>query len=184
MAIEPYQQTPATPAEAEPLVNLNVITVQPQPTATVAPFSYQRLVQLDTGQWTLAYVSPAPPVIVAAAPTRTERRGLSRNERRAIGVTGSLSVLMLSAGGAIAMASPYLASVAHLAFATATLIGTGAAGWLALRVAGLTFAGSSGGGRRGEPTAPIKVTNNVTVNNGGFLARGNATGIGRIDRIG
>lgn len=177
VAIEPYQQQPPV----APVVDLLPFNVMPlQTPAAVVPFSQQQLVQLDTGQWVLAKVPPAAPVIVHAAPTATERRGLSRSERRALIVVGSLCALTLSVGAATAMAGPYLADAAHLAIAGAILVGSGTAAWLALRL----FAPSTGRAATGQDAPTVHITNNVTVNNDGFLTRGNATGIGRIDRIG
>jgi hypothetical protein len=174
--IEPYkeyQPRPGTPfAEDLPF---NVVPFQAAP--VVMPSYGQQLVQLDTGQWVLAKVPPAPPVIIAAAPTATERRGLSRTERAAVTIVSSFCAVVLSVGGAIAMAGPYLAVAAQAAIGAAIFLGAGTVAWLALRLLGPLGKVS---GSDAAPAAPVNVVNNITVHNAGFLARGNATGVGRI----
>jgi len=171
MAIQPYEEQLAAPVvESLPF---NVMPHQAVP--AVVPFAQQQLVQVD-GRWLLANVPPAPPVIITA-PT-TGRRGLSRNERAALIIVGSVCAVTLSVGAAIAMAGPYLAEVAHAAIGAAIFVGASTAAWFALRLVGpLNKASRSAAG---EQHAPIHVTNHVTVHNEGFLTRGNATGVGRI----
>ncbi|MCX4784637.1 hypothetical protein [Streptomyces sp. NBC_01264] len=122
------------------------------------------LVQLDTGQWVLATVPAAPPVLVPAAPVATARRPLSGLERGAIITVSSLCALTLSAGGALAMAGPYLAAAASLAFGAAALLGTAAAAWAVLRFTG-ALSRPGAGTASSAPTAPTyttHVTNNVS----------------------
>lgn len=182
MAIQPYheylQPTPAgedLPFNVVPFQAPQVVVQTVMPAAV--PFGQQQLVQLDTGQWVLAKVPAAPPVIVAAAPTAVERRGLSRTERAAVTLVSSFCAVVLSVGGAIAMAGPYLAVAAQAAIGAAIFLGAGTAAWLALRLLGPL---GKTGGSDAAPAAPVNVVNNITVRNEGFLTRGNATGVGRI----
>lgn len=140
------------------------------------------LVQLDNGQWVVARVPPAPPVIVPAAPEAAARRPLTALERGAIVVVGSACALTLSTGAALAMAGPYLADLASVAFGTAAVLGTGIAGWFALRV---TRALTRATGTAAAPAVPEPATPVVITGHGGqggrFGSRG-GTGV-RIDKL-
>ncbi|PBC72388.1 hypothetical protein BX261_7262 [Streptomyces sp. 2321.6] len=141
------------------------------------------LVQLEDGRWVVARVPPAPPVIVPAAPeAAAPRRPLSALERGAIIVVGGVCALTLSTGAALAMAGPYLADLASLAFGTAAVLGTGIAGWFALRIAGaLTRAtGTAAAATAPEPATPVVITGNGG-QGGRFGSRG-GTGV-RIDKL-
>ncbi|WP_042422237.1 hypothetical protein [Streptacidiphilus anmyonensis] len=149
--------------------------------------STRALVQLDDGSWVIARVPPAPPVFLPAPPQAAARQPLSRTERAAMQVVGSTCALTLSIGGALAMAGPYLADLAELAFGIAAALGAGAGALLVLRIAGalgLRSPNATGADvATHTPSGPV-VNNNVTVLNQGLFSRGNATGIGRVDRIG
>ncbi|MDA5284626.1 hypothetical protein [Streptomyces sp. Isolate_45] len=158
------------------------VLYQPQPLGTehqalVLPTTDPRraLVQLDTGHWVLANVPAAPPVIVPAAPEATPRRPLSGLERGAITVVGSICALTLSAGGALAMAGPYLAHLASLAFGAAALLGTAAAGWAALRLTGALSRVTAPAAR--QTTAATSYVTHVTntVSSKGMFSRAQQT---------
>lgn len=155
----PYAPAPVV-YQPQPIGNEHQALAVPAPTADPR----RALVQLDSGHWVLAHVPAAPPVIVPAAPEATARRPLSGLERGAITVVGSVCALTLSAGGALAMAGPYLASLASLAFGAAALLGTAAAGWAVLRFTGALSRASGPAAR--QTTAATSyvthVTNNVT----------------------
>lgn len=80
------------------------------------------------------------------------------------------------------MAGPYLADLASLAFGTAAVLGTGIAGWFALRIAGaLTRAtGTAAAATAPEPATPVVITGNGG-QGGRFGSRG-GTGV-RIDKL-
>ncbi|PWS48206.1 hypothetical protein DLE01_28150 [Streptomyces sp. FT05W] len=141
------------------------------------------LVQIeDTGEWVLARVPAAQPILVPAAPDAAPRRPLSALERGAIVVVSSVCALTLSVGGALAMAGPYLADVASLLLGTAAVIGATAAAWAGLRI----FGGLSGVTRDQATTAPAfsPVEVNITGHGGqgGRWGSHGGTGI-RIDQL-
>ncbi|GAA3244963.1 hypothetical protein ACFV6G_35865 [Streptomyces lavendulae] len=159
------QHPPYAPAPAAPVI------YQPQALAehpvVFAPAADPRraLVQLDTGQWVTAMVPAAPPVVVAAAPEAAPRRPLSALERGAIITVSSVCALTLSAGGALMMAGPYLASLASVVFGAAVLLGMATAGWAVLRFTGALSRTSAPAATAGRPTGAsyvTHVTNNVT----------------------
>ncbi|MFE9783657.1 hypothetical protein ACFYPA_36630 [Streptomyces sp. NPDC005775] len=141
------------------------------------------LVQIEgTGEWVLARVPAAPPVLVPVAPDAAPRRPLSALERGAIVVVSSICALTLSVGGALAMAGPYLADIASLLLGTAAVIGTAALGWAGLRVFGGP-AGAARGQDNATPAAP-PVEVNITGHGGQGGRWGSRGGTGvRIDRL-
>ncbi|WP_432034445.1 hypothetical protein [Streptomyces antibioticus] len=140
------------------------------------------LVQLDTGQWVTAYVPPAPPLVVPAAPDATPRRPLSALERGAIVIVSSVCALTLSAGGALAMAGPYLAAAADFAFGTAAVLGTAVAAFLGLRLVGRSRSAETAGSAPAAAPAPVTVNVTGTGGQGGRWGSRGGTGV-HIDRL-
>ncbi|MFD5489482.1 hypothetical protein ACFWIV_28910 [Streptomyces virginiae] len=138
------------------------------------------LVQLDDGSWVAAYVPPAPPVLIPAAPEAGGRRGQTPFERAAVTVVGSLCALTLSVGVALNLAGPYLTAAADLAIGAAMLLGTSVAGFLGLRL--LRPATTAGASAPTGAAAPVTV--NVTGTGGQGGRWGSRGGVGvHIDRI-
>ncbi|MFD8147362.1 hypothetical protein [Streptomyces sp. NPDC059708] len=160
-----HQHPPTAPAvyQPQPLNTEHQALILPAP----APDTRRALVQLDTGQWVLATVPAAPPVLIPTAPqTSPPRRPLTAIERRAVVLVGSVCALTLSTGGALAMAGPAaLAAAASLAAGAAVLLGTAAAAWAVLRFTGALSRPTTDTAAPSAPTAPsyvTHVTNNVT----------------------
>ncbi|MFF5783226.1 hypothetical protein ACFY7Y_40725 [Streptomyces virginiae] len=180
-----HPDTPAaySPAYADPapvVYRPEAIGHEHQAVVLPAPAADPRraLVRLESGEWVLATVPAAPPVLVAAAPTAPARRPLSGLERGAITIVGSVCALTLSVGGALAMAGPAaLAAAASLAVGAATLLGTTAAAWLALRFTGAlsrpTAPGTASSSAPATTTYTTNVTNHVTAN--GMFGRASQT---------
>ncbi|MGA4803575.1 hypothetical protein [Streptomyces lavendulocolor] len=168
---------------------------QPQPLHPAAPYGQpafpvvsaadprRALVQVEgTGEWVIAHVPAAPPVIVPAAPDAVPRRPLSTLERGAIVVVSSVCALTLSTGGALAMAGPYLADVATLMFSTAAVLGTGALAWAVCRIAGGLSRATYDEVVPAAASAPVEVTINGTGGQGGRFGSRGGTGV-RIDSL-
>ncbi|WP_329326686.1 hypothetical protein [Streptomyces sp. NBC_01689] len=140
------------------------------------------LVQIeDTGEWVLARVPAAPPVLVPAAPDAAPRRPLSALERGAIIVVSSICAVTLSVGGALAMAGPYLADIASLLLGTAAVIGAATLGWAGLRIFGGTSS-AHGQGTAAPSASPMEVNITGHGGQGGRWGSRGGTGV-RIDKL-
>ncbi|MEU9983579.1 hypothetical protein [Streptomyces sp. NPDC050856] len=140
------------------------------------------MVQVEGGQWVIAHVPAALPVIVPAAPKAAPRRPLSALERGAIVVVSSVCSLTLSVGGPLTMAGPYLADVATLMFSTAAVLGAGAQAWVGCRIIGGLSPATHHEASPAAATAPVEVTITGHGGQGGRFGSRGGTGV-RIDSL-